>query len=137
MCAEQIAVSIGDQAGICIRPIDTIKADQCGDRAGVAAGGLGDLEHRAATIHPPPTVVPNRLPSASAIRAAFGAVASMQFVCAQKLTNAVRLAARDWPGATTAKAAIATSAEIRGFIGIEPDTLEKEVALPRGAGEET
>src|SRR6516162_6130860 len=54
--AEQVAGGVGDQASKRSRAIGAIgeraEADEGGGSAGVAAGGLGDLEHRAAAIHP-------------------------------------------------------------------------------------
>src|SRR5215831_13549772 len=53
-----------------------------------------------APFSPPSSVVPNRLPAASAIKPATGFAPSAQLASAQKLTSGVRLAAGDWPGAT-------------------------------------
>jgi len=65
----KVAVEVGDQAGLRVRAIGAIgeraEADKGGGSAGVAVGGLGDLEDRAAAIRPPPFVVPNRLPFAN------------------------------------------------------------------------
>ena len=48
--AEKVAVGVGDQAGLWERAVRAVEADQCGGRAGVAAGSLYDLEHRAVVV---------------------------------------------------------------------------------------
>ena len=58
-CAEQVAVGISDQGADRKGTVGTIEADQGGGAAGVAVGGLGDLEHVPRPFAPPPTVVPN------------------------------------------------------------------------------
>ncbi len=45
--AEKIAVGVGDQAGIRRAAVGTVEDKQGRRSAGVAAGGLGDLEYRA------------------------------------------------------------------------------------------
>ena len=50
--AEQVAVGVGDQAALRVSAVGAVEADQRGGRAGVAGGGLDDLEHRAAVVRP-------------------------------------------------------------------------------------
>ena len=50
--AEEVPGGVGDQTGIRVCPVGAVEADQCGRRAGVAAAGLGDLEHRAIAVRP-------------------------------------------------------------------------------------
>ena len=45
--AEQVPFGVDDQTGLRVRPVVAVEGDQSGRRAGVAAAGLGDLEHRA------------------------------------------------------------------------------------------
>src|SRR5262249_19097156 len=46
-CAEQVAVGIGDKAAARLGTVGEVEVDQSGWGAGIAVGGLGDLEHRA------------------------------------------------------------------------------------------
>ena len=50
--AEQVAVGVGDQAAVGCGTVGAVEADQGGGGAGVAVGGLGDLEHRAVAVRP-------------------------------------------------------------------------------------
>ena len=45
--AEQVPGGIGDQTGLPAAPVGAVEGDQSGRRAGVAADGLGNLEHGA------------------------------------------------------------------------------------------
>ena len=50
--AEQVAVGVGDQVGLRSSTVGPVEADQRDWGAGVAVGGLGDLEHRAVAVRP-------------------------------------------------------------------------------------
>jgi hypothetical protein len=117
--AEQVAIGVSDEAAERKRAISAIgqraEADQDRGRAGVAGVVLAISNTVPRPCAPPSVVMPNRLPSASAIRRPDGRSPSAQLASAQKLTSVFRLAADDWSGAT-AKAVIASSAQIRKFM---------------------
>src|SRR5262249_59323037 len=72
--AEQVAAGISEQAfEHRLGTVSAVKADQGNGSTVIAAGGLGDLEHRAVAIRPARDVVPNRSPWRSAIRLPYGA----------------------------------------------------------------
>jgi hypothetical protein len=52
--AEQVAVGVGDQAAERTGTVGVVEADQGGGAAGIAVGGLGDLEDRALVVRPAP-----------------------------------------------------------------------------------
>ena len=70
--AKQVSSGIGDQAGFGVGAVGDVEVDQHGGGAGIAGGGLHDLEDRAPVVAPPAYVVPNKSPAASAMRPATG-----------------------------------------------------------------
>ena len=99
--------------------VEAVEADESGRGPGVAAGGLGDLEHRAAeAIRPAYGGRAKQVAAASMIKRASGFAPSAPL----KLTSGVRLAACDCPGATATIARPITAANDKTVlrIGVPP-----------------